>query len=76
MADKRAHAAKLSDASLQKYDAEQSRSAYMESQNKAHSGWAHFRYARCTGTLHQNASRGPMASLTTILSWIRQPSRV
>mmetsp|Transcript_8152 Transcript_8152/g.19458 ORF Transcript_8152/g.19458 Transcript_8152/m.19458 type:complete len:163 (-) Transcript_8152:262-750(-) len=35
MADKRAHAAKLSDASLQKYDAEQSRSAYMESQNKA-----------------------------------------
>ncbi|CAE7234129.1 Scn11a [Symbiodinium sp. CCMP2456] len=35
MADRRARAKKLSDASVASYDAEKSRSAYMDSQNKA-----------------------------------------
>eukprot|EP00439_Symbiodinium_sp_Y106_P063027 s1124_g9.t1 len=35
MADRRARAKKLSDASVATYDAEKSRSAYMDSQNKA-----------------------------------------
>lgn len=35
LADKRANASKISEASFGNYDAEKSRSAYMDSQNKA-----------------------------------------